>query len=189
MPPAALQCMNIRARKAVLRAARLVVTPRHGCAYVPRQFLWRTPQVLYIALCRKFARAPLPHMFIRFIIHAKDQNSGRRRGLFQAMSDLEESGRLLPHEQEQYDAIYNWFRENLKKPRSFARSSRPHARNVALSWYKDSATAYIAKMHDVSRILDARGIAVEVLHVERPGYIVYEDAHQVAAEPFKETAT
>ena len=128
-------------------------------------------------------------MFIRFIIHAKDKDSGRRKGLFHAMLDLELAGRLLPHEQEQYDAIYNWFRKNLKKPRSFSRSSKPHAKNVALSWYKDSATVHIAKMHEVSRILDAHGIAVEVLHAERPGYIVYEDEFQVAAEPFRETAT
>lgn len=36
---------------------------------------------------------------------------------------------------------------------------------------------------------DAHGIEVEVLHTERPGYVVYEDEYQVAAEPFTETLT
>lgn len=128
-------------------------------------------------------------MYIRFAIHKIDGESGRRQGLFQAMSDLEHSGLLLKHEQEQYDEAYEWFRHNLKKPRSFSRSSKPHAKNVALSWFKDSAFEQIEKMRVLVQILVAHGIVVEVLRTERPGYIVYEDAYQVAAEPFKETIT
>ena len=44
-------------------------------------------------------------------------------------------------------------------------------------------------MRVLVQILVAHGIVVEVLRTERPGYIVYEDAYQVAAEPFKETIT
>ena len=55
-------------------------------------------------------------MFIRFIIHVKDEGSNKRQGLFQAMSDLEESGELYDYEQTYYDEIYDWFRKNLKKP-------------------------------------------------------------------------
>jgi hypothetical protein len=128
-------------------------------------------------------------MFVRFVIHRNDEDSGRRQGLFQAMSDLEESGALAPHEQERYDEIYEWFRKNLRKPRSFTRSSKPHAKKVALSWFKDAAVEHIAKMHEVSFILDCHGIGVEVLRTERPGYVVYEDNLQVAAEPFNETVT
>lgn len=128
-------------------------------------------------------------MFIRFVIHKNDQQSGRRQGLFQAVSDLEYDGVLLEHEQARYDEIYNWFRKHLKKPRSFTRSSKPHAKNVALSWYRDTAVEHIAKMHALAQILQAHGIAIDVLREERPGYIVHEDEFQVAAEPFKETAT
>lgn len=128
-------------------------------------------------------------MFVRFVIHKNDCDSGRRQGLFQAMSELEDSGTLLEHEQQQYDAIYEWFRHNLHKPHSFSRSSKPHAKNVALSWYKDAAVEHIAKMHAMAQILEAHGIAVDVLHAVRPGYIVYEDKYQIAAEPFRETIT
>ncbi len=128
-------------------------------------------------------------MFVRFVIHKNDGDSGRRQGIFQAISELEYEGVLLEHEQRQYDEIYEWFRHNLKKPRSFSRSSKPHAKKVALSWFKDTAVEHLAKMHALSQILNAHGIIVEVLRTNRPGYIVYEDQLQVAAEPFKETTT
>ena len=128
-------------------------------------------------------------MYIRFVVHEKHGDSGRRQGLFQALCGLEERGVLLAHEQEQFDEIYEWFRHNLKKPRSFTRSSKPHAKKVALSWFKDSATQHVAKMRGLAEILQAHRIDVEVLRTQRPGYIVYEDMFQVAAEPFRETAT
>ena len=128
-------------------------------------------------------------MFVRFVIHKNDENSGRRQGLFQAMTDLEESGALGAHEQERYDEIYEWFRKNLRKPRSFTRSSKPHAKKVALSWFKDAAAEHIAKMHEVAFILHSHGIEVQVIRTGRPGYVVYEDDLQVAAEPFSETVT
>lgn len=128
-------------------------------------------------------------MYIRFAVHKQDEDSGRRQGLFQAMSDLEHAGVLLEHEQTQYDETYEWFRRNLKKPRSFTRSSKPHAKKVALSWFKDTAREHIARMHALVQVLQAHGVDVEILRTERPGYVVYEDQHQVTAEPFNETIT
>ena len=128
-------------------------------------------------------------MFVRFVIHENHEDSGRRQGIFQAVSDLEHAGALLQHEQQQYDEIYEWFRFNLKKPKSFTRSSKPHAKNVALSWYKDSAVEHIAKTQGLVEILRAHGVAVDLLRTDRPGYIVYEDSYQVAAEPFRETVS
>jgi hypothetical protein len=128
-------------------------------------------------------------MFIRFVIHHIDSDSGRRQGLFQALADLEHSGELLPHEQMEYERINLWFRRNLKRPRSFSRSTKPHAKKVAISWFKSEATEYIANMHVFAQILREHGIEVDELRSERPGYIVYEDAFQVAAEPFKDTGT
>lgn len=128
-------------------------------------------------------------MYIRFVIHKLDEDSGKRQGLFQALANLESRGRLRPHEQEHFDEVYEWFRHNLKKPRSFSRSSKPHAKKVALSWFKDSATEHIAKMRGLVQVLQAHRVEVEVLTTDRPGYVVYEDNFQVAAEPFRETKT
>ncbi len=128
-------------------------------------------------------------MFMRFAVHKSDENSGRRQGIFMALSELRNTGSLLDHEQREYEQAVKWFDANLDKPQSFSRSSRPHAKHVALSWYKDTATGHIAHMQIVVNILEAHGVLVEVLKTERPGYIVYEDKFQVTAEPFKETVT
>jgi hypothetical protein len=128
-------------------------------------------------------------MFVRFVIHSNDADSGRRQGLFWALSDLDDAGRLLPHEQATWEEVHEWFRENLTTPASFSRSSRPHAKHVALSWFKDSATAHVANMYALVQVLKDHGIAVDVIRTARPGYIVYEDEYQIAAEPFNETVT
>ena len=128
-------------------------------------------------------------MFIRFVINNNDPDSGKRQGLFQAMSDLESAGKLLPYEQQLYDEIYDWFRHKLKKPRSLSKSSKPHAKNVAISWFKDSAKEHIDKMRSLVNILNSHDVVTDMIRSERPGYIVYEDEYQVAAEPFKETGT
>jgi hypothetical protein len=128
-------------------------------------------------------------MYIRFVIHQNDPRSGRRQGLFQALDDLVHRQKLELHETELWQEVYNWFKSNLEKPRSFARATKPHAKKVALSWFKVSALDHIAKMRILSHILESHGVAVAVLQTSRPGYVVYEDQYQVAAEPFRETIT
>jgi hypothetical protein len=128
-------------------------------------------------------------MYIRFVIQKKDKNSGRRQGLFQAMAALRDEGTLLPHDLSAYEEIYEWFKKNLKKPRSFTRSLKPHAKKVSLSWFKDTATEHIAKMYALVQILESHGVTVDVIRTQRPGYVVYDDPYQVAAEPFSETVT
>ncbi len=73
--------------------------------------------------------------------------------------------------------------------RSYWHGGKPHAKKVALSWFKDTATVQIAKMHELAQILQDHGIEVDVLRVVRPGYVVYEDQFQITAEPFQETVT
>jgi hypothetical protein len=98
--------------------------------------------------------------YVRFVIQRNDCDSGQRQGLFQALSALERLDELR---------------------------SKPHAKRVALSWFKDTATEYIRRMRELADILHAHGIETEMLSTDRPGYVVYEDAHQVAAEPFNDT--
>jgi len=128
-------------------------------------------------------------MFFRFVTSRIDEDSGRRLGMFQAAADLLDSGRLTPPEEERVDKIYNWFDANLQEPISFSRSRRPHAANRAISWFKDSAAEHLARMREMASILEDNGIWVEIVQTNRPGYIVYEDEFQVAAEPFAETVT
>ena len=123
-------------------------------------------------------------MFIRFVIDDLDPDSGRRQGLFQAGDALLESGRFSTEDAERLRTLYAWFKANLSVPDRFALSARPHAKAQALSWFRDSATEHIRRMRGYHQLLEAHGVAVAILRTKRPGYIVYEDEHQVVAYPF-----
>jgi len=126
---------------------------------------------------------------LRFVVSQLDPDSGRRQGLFQAAASLEARGVLAPHEIDDYQGVVNWFRDNLEKPDQFSISSRPHAKGQALSWFKAASAVHITKMRDLQRLLEAHDVSVDVLRTERPGYVIYEDEHQVAAYPFADTPT
>ena len=85
--------------------------------------------------------------------------------------------------------VEQWFRDNLPVPKRFAVSSKPRRKAQAISWFRDTAGEQIARMRDFQAILESYGIAVEMLRERRPGYVVYEDEHQVVAEPFSDTQT
>ena len=128
-------------------------------------------------------------MYIRFVIAKKDEDSGRRLGIFHAARELCESGDVDEYEESQLIYIRDWFNSNLEKPSSFTRSRKPNAKSVAISWFKDSAKEHLAKMYQYTSILEANGYIVEVIRVTRPGYIVYEDEYQATAEPYADTLT
>ena len=128
-------------------------------------------------------------MLIRFIIDELDPDSGRRQGLFQAAKTLRQAGRLSAKDHDALDAIREWFNTHLERPERLSLSARPHAKKQALSWFRDSATLHIAKMRDYGDILKNYGLPVLMIRTDRPGYIVYEDEHQVCAYPFADTPT
>lgn len=47
---------------------------------------------------------------------------------------------------------------------------------------------HIAKVREMCSILEENAIYVRTIKARRPGYIVYEDAYQVVAEPFADLA-
>jgi hypothetical protein len=92
-------------------------------------------------------------------------------------------------DREQLEAIGNWFDKHLKRPARLAVSSRPHSKAQAISWYRDTATAHIAKMRELQEVLERNGLTVEMIKAKRLGYVLYEDEFQIAAYPFNETPT
>ncbi len=57
----------------------------------------------------------------------------------------------------------------------------------AISWFKDTATEHLRRIRDVCAILEHHDVRVRMITTDRPGYILYEDEFQVAAEPFADT--
>jgi hypothetical protein len=131
----------------------------------------------------------MPDTYVRFVTPTIDEDSHRRRGVFQAIADLVDARELSDHEMEEVRAIRKWFDQHLAKPDRFARSSKRHAAPKAISWFKSSATDHIGWMHAMCRILNEHGIVTEMITSTRPGYVVFEDKHQIAAVPFSETTT
>jgi len=128
-------------------------------------------------------------MFIRFVIAQLDVDSGRRQGLFQAGGELLEGNRMSAVDSDVLREHYNWFKAHLPVPDRFSKSTRPHAKAQALSWFRDSATEHIERMREYQRLLREYGLQVNMIRTARPGYIVYEDEYQIVAYPFADTPT
>ena len=124
--------------------------------------------------------------YLRFVVADIDEDSGKELGVFHAVRDLREAGKLDEHEQELHDATRRWFNKHLEKPTRFTASKPPFHRkpNKAISWFKDTAKDHLAHIRDLVAILQSHGIAVQMLKTDRVGYVVYEDEYQIVAEPF-----
>ena len=93
----------------------------------------------------------------------------------------------MPVDRDRLERLGAWFNENLERPLRLAMSPRPHRKAQAISWFKDSATAHIAKMRELEELLGRYGAAVQFIKTRRVGYVVYEDEFQIVACPFADT--
>lgn len=123
-------------------------------------------------------------MYIPFVVSEREESSDQLRGVFSALYALEERGELETYELEWFAATERWFDEHLRPPERLAWSSRPNAPKRAITWLKASAAEHVSRMRELVALLAHKDVAVQELRTDRPGYIVYEDAHQVAAIPF-----
>ena len=123
-------------------------------------------------------------MYIRFITEYINERDKQSTGVFQALGYLVRSNQTFDYHKEQLEEIRLWFNKNLEIPDKFHKSSNKHANNIALSWFKHTATEHLQRMYDLIPIYENYGIQVEVIKIEKPGYIIYEDEYQVATLPF-----
>jgi hypothetical protein len=128
-------------------------------------------------------------MYPRFMVAEIDEDSERELGIFHAVRNLRDDGKLYSYEESHLDELRQWFDAHLKKPTRFTSASPPFYRkkNRAISWLKASATEHIARIREMVAILENHGVAVQMIKTARVGYIVYEDEHQAVAEPFSDT--
>lgn len=125
--------------------------------------------------------------YVRFILPSRDKDSHRREGLFQVAYRLRNSQQLSPSHAAGIECLLRWFNEHLPVPNRFSRSRRPHSVGHAVCWLKDTAVTHIRIMRSLAEALGDQGLAPSMICTCRPGYIVYEDAWQVAAVPFADT--
>jgi hypothetical protein len=130
--------------------------------------------------------------FMRFVLARRHPDSGVEDGLFEAAYGLRAVKDLSSEDRSALQEVLSWFESNLLTPTRFNRTKskgffRRNPRGIA--WFRDSAHEHLRRMHRLRSILEAHGYAVELIQEKRIGYIVYEDAAQVVAEPFSDTRT
>jgi|SRR5919112_5217452 hypothetical protein len=130
--------------------------------------------------------------FIRFVLKRRDLDSGVEAGIFTLAYELRDSHHLEAADRELLAETLAWFGKNLETPTRFNRSrskgfDRRKTRGIA--WFKDTASEHLARMHAIKAVLEKYGHSVTMLSESRVGYVTYEDAAQVVAEPFSETRT
>jgi hypothetical protein len=96
---------------------------------------------------------------------------------------------LLEADYKDLTELRDWFNTYLEKPDRFNSSERSHAVPVAICWFKSTATEYVSRMHRLCRILNQYHIPTEMIRSTRPGYIVFQDEHQITALPVADTST
>jgi hypothetical protein len=124
---------------------------------------------------------------LRFVTQNRHPPYGHRSGVIQAAYELLRRHALAGSEQMALRDLLDWFDESLAKPERFTVSSYPRAQETAISWVRASAQGHVERLRRLSEILQSAGIVVEELRTKRPGYVVYEDEHQVVALPFADT--
>ena len=128
--------------------------------------------------------------FLRFLVSSVNAASGVEDGLFVAAYSLRDAGSLSAAERSTLEEHLAWFRQNLAIPDRFNRSrSKGYYRRETkgISWFRDTATEHLARMHELKRIVEANGHIVSVIREDRVGYVIFEDENQVVAESFADT--
>ena len=124
-------------------------------------------------------------MYIRFVVPRRHPDTGVQAGIFAAIKLLPPVGQLPYWDELRLQELRAWFNTHLPAPTRVARSRRPNGHHAAVSWFKTSARLHVAQARELAALLVANDVLVEELWTRRPGYVVYEDAVQLLAEPFR----
>jgi hypothetical protein len=126
--------------------------------------------------------------FLRFVTHSTHRPFGHRSGVFKVAYALR---RELPPAAScavELTEQLSWFEVNMEEPSQFSASHHPHAQDTALSWVKASADEHVRRLRLLINLVEEAGdLEIDELRTKRPGYIVFEDSHQVVALPFADT--
>jgi hypothetical protein len=130
--------------------------------------------------------------FIRFVLAQRRPDSAVEVGTFRLAYELRDAPHVEAAGRSVLAENLTWFEKNLETPTRFNRTKskgfyRRKTRGIA--WFKDAATEPLARMHQIKTVLEQYGHPVMMLSEPRVGYVIYEDAFQVVAEPFSDTQT
>ena len=124
-------------------------------------------------------------MYVRFVTTRQHPDTGVQMGIFQTNRLMPAHGQVAEWDEQRLSELEDWFNAHLEKPERVARSRRPNGHHAAISWFKSTAVEHIARARELAALLEQYGVPTLMLTTDRPGYVVYEDEFQIAAEPFR----
>lgn len=119
--------------------------------------------------------------FIRFVVGTNQESARQQTGVVAELRLLRDSGDLPEYEHAHVEELFAWLNDHLPVP-PFSSTEWP---KDAVSWFKPSATAFIAKFREMIAILEEHGRFVRPLTTTDPGVIRYEDKFQVVASSWQ----
>lgn len=122
--------------------------------------------------------------YVRFETSDRDRATGTLVGVFQAAYRLRDADALEPELVSWLEEETAWFNAHLPKPGRFSFRSGYRQSRSALCWFKDDAREHLRHACALVAFLEEHGVRVRRRESSRPGYVVYEDAFQVAVVPF-----
>lgn len=128
-----------------------------------------------------------PKTLLRFVVPNSHPDTGVRDGIFRAAYALRRGSVISVADRKSLEDLLAWFKINLAIPSRFNRSKSKgyyRRRTAGVSWLKPTASEHLAKMGELAKILQNNGYEVSPITTDRPSYVVFEDDHQVVAEPF-----
>ena len=109
---------------------------------------------------------------------------GFHPGIFALVNGLSAAGELTAAEERFRVAGNAWFHAHLTDPATVDPTVYDRTRHPgAAAWFRPTATRFLARIPGYLEILDAHGVAWELVRSADPGRIVYADADQVLAVP------
>ena len=124
-------------------------------------------------------------MYARFVTLLRHRESDHPLGVIRA--SLWFDHRIRSADQRKIEELVDWFNAYLPVPRRFVRNRDREGRKNAICWFKPCAERFLEKVQQIAEILERNRITTELWRTRKPGYVVYEDAYQVAAVPFRDT--
>jgi len=125
---------------------------------------------------------------LRFVLTRPHPDTGVKDGLFGAAYELRRGNQTSVADQKILEDLLTWFEANLAIPVRFNRSKSKgyyRRKTAGISWLKPTASQHLAKMRELAAVLEKNGYQVSQMSTRKPGYVIFEDDHQVIAEPFR----
>lgn len=131
--------------------------------------------------------------FVRFVVPGQRHEASQRPiGVVALAYRLRDAAATPPTLQAELRSRLAWLERELPVPDRFNRTSSKgwYRRDTrGLSWLRASASAHVDALRRIADAVRRAGHEVEELRATRVGYVTYEDALQVVAEPFRDTPT